>query len=428
MDIVELGKMLFYICMTPLIFYSLKYYSLTIASIFMKEKKEKAPVKGQLPSVSIHIPVYNDPVVVNCVKSCLKFDYPKDKYEIIVVDDSNDDTTSKALDELKKTEDFRVIRRESRRGFKAGALNDALKESSGDVIVIFDSDYQMETDYLKRVVQPFLEDGSVSFVQTRWGYLNPRKSVMSRIAMMSYNAFHRCSMPVKEKLGTSIFCGTGGAIKKDVIMSAGAWNESSIGEDIDLTIRILCKGYKQVYLPYVKARGEVPETFKAYMKQQQRWAYGTTKAAKDYLGKIMSSEILTKKQKIDMFFLTTGFMVFPFILGVTISTFMTFSPLLNLELLVPSLDPRNMWIGINTLTQNFLNSDGIILLILSSGYMFQCFVALAKDRKFKDLLVLPVVFFVGLVLQVTNTIGVIKALLGMKHGFYKTPKMFYRVE
>lgn len=434
MDIVTVGKTLFYICMAPLIMYSLKYYALAFASIFSREKKydeTKEHDKKTLPKVSIHIPVYNDPVVVECVKSCKKFDYPKDKYEIIVIDDSNDGVTSEALNKLKKKEGgFRIIRRESRKGFKAGALNDATKVSKGDVIVIFDSDYILEEDFLNKAMQPLVEDDNVAFVQTRWGYLNPRKSIMSRIAMMSYAAFHRCSMPVKEKIGTSIFCGTGGAIRKSVLVEAGGWNETNIGEDIDLTVRLLCRGHKQVYLPYLTARGEVPVSFKAYMKQQARWAYGTTKTMKEYLGGVMKSDVLKKRQKMDLFFITTGFMVFPFILGVTISTFMTFSPWFEFAYTSAAriFVIEEFVTGANIFITDFMSSEGLILLILSAGWVFECFVALVKSRRFSDIPAIPLVFFVGLVLQITNTIAVIKALLGMQHSFYKTPKMFYRVE
>jgi len=428
MDLVFLGKTLFYICMVPLIVYSLKFYALTISSFFCRGRKPKEldVPDDKLPNVTVQIPVYNDPVVVECVKSCLNFDYPKEKYEIIVVDDSTDETVQ-LLDKLKKERGgFRIIRRGSRRGFKAGALNEATKVSKGDIIVIFDSDYLLGKGFLRKVVQPFLEDEKIAFVQTRWDYLNPRKNRVSRIATTCYNAFHRCSMPVKEKIGTAIFCGTGGAIRKDVLLASGGWNEDSIGEDIDLTVRILNMGYKQVYLPYVKARGEVPETVKSFVKQQQRWAYGTTKVMRDYLGKIMSSKDLTKKQKLDLFFIVTGFMVFPFILGVTLSTFITmapwFGPNTTGEIFNAAYLARSLWIVL----KEMFSWEGVLLLTLSCGYLFECAVGLIMEKKYKLLITLPYIFILGFIIQVTNTISVFKALLGVKHTFYKTPKAMYR--
>ncbi len=427
MEIVMLGKTLFYIFMTPLILYSLKYYSLAFASIFHKERKEDKHEEEIFPKVTIQIPVYNDPVVVECVKSCLKFDYPRDRYEIMVIDDSNDGETSMALDRLKEdVGGFRILRRNSRRGFKAGALNDATKISSGEIITIFDSDYTLKEDFLRKAMQPFRKR-AVAFVQTRWDYINPRKNIVSRIAMMSYSAFHQCSMPIKEKIGTAIFCGTGGAVRKSVLLEAGGWNEENIGEDIDLTLRILDKGHKQVYLPYVKAMGEVPETLKSFVKQQERWAYGTTKAMKDYLLKIFRSEGLSKKQKFDLFFIVTGFFVFPFILGVSISTAMTMHPWISPENFFTIFEYNGFMDAVNEAGASIFSFEGITLFILSMGFVFECTVAQLKQRKYADLLFLPFMFFIGLIIQFTNTIAVFKALLGIKHSFYKTPKMYYKI-
>jgi cellulose synthase/poly-beta-1,6-N-acetylglucosamine synthase-like glycosyltransferase len=426
-EFVFFGKILFYICITPLILYSLKFYALAITGIFFRGRKADAAELEELPSVSVHIPVYNDPVVVECVKSCLAFDYPKDKLEVIVVDDSTDETTGLLKKLHKETKGaFRHIRRGSRKGFKAGALNEATKVSKGDIIVIFDSDYILDNDFLKKAVKPFFEDDNIAFVQTRWDYLNPSKNLVSRIAMTCYSAFHQCSMPVKEKIGTAIFCGTGGAIRKDVLVSAGGWNEENIGEDIDLTVRILSNGYKQAYLPYVRARGEVPETFKSFIKQQQRWAYGTTKVMKDYLGKIMSSANLSKRQKIDLVFIVTGFLVFPFILGVTISTIITMAPWFGPNTVGEIFNIANMSKATSLIMSDMLSFEGIAVLLLTCGYIFECSVALIMQRRYADLLILPWIFILGAVIQFTNTIAVFKALLGREYKFYKTPKALYR--
>jgi cellulose synthase/poly-beta-1,6-N-acetylglucosamine synthase-like glycosyltransferase len=426
MDFVLIGKVLFYVCMTPLIIYSLKFYAISISSIFYRYKSPWKASKKPLPKVSVHIPVYNDPVVVECVKKCLAFDYPKDKYEIIVIDDSTDGKTTGLLKDLKKSnKGFRVLRRGSRRGYKAGALNDATKISKGDIIVVFDSDYRPKADFLRKVVQPF-QQKKIAFVQTRWDYLNPTKNRISRLAMTSYSAFHQCSMPIKEKLGTAIFCGTGGAIRKKVLVEAGGWNEKNIGEDIDLTIRILKKGYSQAYLPYVKVKGEVPETLKAFVKQQERWAYGTTKVMKDYLGGIIKSSELTRTQKIDMVFITTGFLVFPFILGVTLSTMIVMAPWFGPNTTGVIFDMASISRSFDLAVSSMFSWEGITILALSCGYIFECFVAMIKTRNYRNITVLPYIFLVGFIVQVTNTIAVFKALLGMDQGFYKTPKASYK--
>jgi cellulose synthase/poly-beta-1,6-N-acetylglucosamine synthase-like glycosyltransferase len=245
--------------------------------------------------------------------------------------------------------------------------------------------------------------------------------------MMSYNAFHQCSMPVKERIGTAIFCGTGGAIRKRVLREAGGWNEENIGEDIDLTVKILDKGHRQAYLPYVRASGEVPETLKSFVKQQERWAYGTTKVMREYLFKIMRSKGLNKRQKFDLFFIVTGFFVFPFILGVSISTAMTMHPWFGSEAYYTFFNMEGFIDATSQAANSMLSFEGIAIFVLSLGYIFECTVALIQRKKYRDLLYLPYIFLVGLIMQFTNTIAVFKALLGIKQNFYKTPKMYYKV-
>lgn len=360
------------------------------------------------------------------MKSCLEFDYPRDRYEIIVADDSSD-KTSRLLDSLHKRTGgaFRIVRRQSRQGYKAGALNEALKRSSGDIIVVFDSDYVLDKNFLREIVKPF-SSPNVGFVQTRWEYLNAGKNWVSRLAMTAYAAFHQCSMPIKEKIGTAIFCGTGGAIRKSLLAEAGGWNENSIAEDLDITVKILRNGHRMAYLPHVKARGEVPSTLNSFVRQQQRWAYGTTKIMKDELGKIFRSKKLSKKQKFDMFFLTSGFIVFPFILGVTVSTMFVMSAWFGPNTTGIFFDIENIIESAGLALNDFFSFEGIAILALSSGYIFECIVALIKQKTYRDLTVIPYIFAVGLIMQITNTVAVLKAILGIKHAFYKTPKMSYR--
>src|SRR3989344_1483898 len=209
MGIVEIAKIAFYICMIPLIIYSMKFYAISIYSLFTRKNIYKFKKSKDLPKVSVHIPVYNDPIVIRCIKKCLQFDYPKGTYEIIVIDDSTDETKH-LLDELhKKNKGFKLIRRKNRRGFKAGALNEALKTSKGEIIEIYDSDYLPGKDFLKKVIQPF-HDKKIAFVQTRWDYINSEEGMISKISSIVYNAFHQSAMPVKQELGTAIFCGSGG--------------------------------------------------------------------------------------------------------------------------------------------------------------------------------------------------------------------------
>jgi cellulose synthase/poly-beta-1,6-N-acetylglucosamine synthase-like glycosyltransferase len=176
----------------------------------------------------------------------------------------------------------------------------------------------------------------------------------------------------------------------------------------------------------VKVKGEVPETLKAFVKQQSRWAYGTTKVMKDYLGGIITSKDLTRTQKIDMVFITTGFLVFPFILGVTLSTLILMAPWFGPNTTGMIFDGVALSRSFNLALTDMFSWEGIAILALSCGYIFECAVAMIKTGNYRNLTIIPYIFLVGFVVQFTNTLAVFKALLGMEMGFYKTPKASYR--
>src|SRR3989304_706259 len=215
----------------PIIFFSVLYYLLAITSIFVKPSNYKFPnVKdSQLPKVTIQIPVFNDPVAVRCIKKCLAFNYPKDKYHILVADDSNDGITNKILQEfVKGKENVKIVNRSSRTGFKPGALNNILRYTKGDIIVIFDSDFVPKKDFLRKLVTPFLQDKEIAVVQSRMGFVNYGHNIISQFAGVLLMIYHHCVMPITSRTNSVFFCGTGGAIRKDVLLSVGGWNEKSV--------------------------------------------------------------------------------------------------------------------------------------------------------------------------------------------------------
>ena len=420
------AKFFFYLLLLPLIFYSFRFYIFGLLSPFMQRRKWGEVSEKDLPFVTIQIPVYNDPMVGNCVKDCLNFDYPKDKFEVIVADDSNDPETLKVIQGLRKFERVKVLHRDNRNGFKAGALNNALKHSKGEVILIFDADYRLERDFLKRVIQPFHYDENIAFVQSRWGYSNPSENAVTRIASMSYRSFHNCCLPVQVRMGSAIFCGSGGAVRRRVLEEVGGWNEDSITEDLDLSIKVLKEGYRQEYLSDLVATGDVPHTLKGFVKQQQRWAYGTTVALIEYLDEIMLSGKLNVLQKVDFVFLLSCFIMFPFVLGMVSSSMIASSPWFGYKAFFIATTPAEFYsefvIGVHKVLAGLFDFETLMVLGLSSGFLFATVVAALADRRYSDLLYLPFVFLFGLFVQVYGTISVFQAVAGVKVGFYKTPK------
>ena len=181
MEAYIINLLLYNAFLVPVIFFSVLYYMLAFTSFFVKAPRYSFPDvrDGQLPNVTIQIPVYNDPVAVRCIKKCLNFNYPKNKYHIIVADDSNDGITPKILDGFVKAKrNVRIVRRATRKGFKSGALNNTLKHCKGDIIVIFDSDFVPKKDFLRKLVTPFTFDKELAIVQSRMSFVNYHQNII----------------------------------------------------------------------------------------------------------------------------------------------------------------------------------------------------------------------------------------------------------
>ena len=216
MGIYEINLLIYNLTLIPVIFLSTVYFIIIIANILKKNTlRFPVPKNADWPLVSVQIPVYNDPVAVRCVKKCLQFNYPKDKYEIIVADDSNDGVTSKLLKTFGNK--IKLIKRRSREGFKAGALNNAMKYSNGEIIVIFDSDFTPHKNFLKRIISPFLYDEKISIVQSRMGFLNSDYNIVTKFASTVLMIFHHFICSFNDMIGTPFFCGTHGAIRRKAL-------------------------------------------------------------------------------------------------------------------------------------------------------------------------------------------------------------------
>ena len=407
MEIHSISLFLYNIFLIPIIFFSCVYFIVAISTILLKieRKKFSKPKNKPWPFVSVQIPVYNDPVAKRCIEKCLKFDYPRDKFEIIVADDSNDELTRKILDQYKKYKNVKIVRRNTRKGFKAGALNNALKYSKGEIIVVFDSDFVPPRNFLKRIVVPFLNDEKIAIVQSKMGFLNLNQNTITKFASSLLAIYYNCWINLKNKFGTAFFCGSGGAIKRDALLKAGGWNEESIAEDADLSIKTLEAGYKHVYLPNLKASGEVPFTLTSFLKQQMRWAYGVTFAFKNYWKKIWLSPTFNLIQRILITLVTFGWVVSPFVL---LTTFFG-------QLAWLTGTPRP--IEIRDIIKFFVYFG------LTSGFFVLATVGLYREKMLSKVLFLfPVTLTIGICLSFIGTIAFFKALLGLKHSWFRTPK------
>ena len=246
---------------------------------FNRRKRSKKAGRNNVkwPIVTVQIPTYNEKnVIERTLTSCLELDYPEDRLEIVVVDDSTDET----VDILRKYEAryhtrIKVIHRTTREGYKAGALNEALKHSQGEFFLVLDADTMPNKDFLEKAIPYFLEDETLGFIQGKIEYLNAESSWLTRsIALANdwYGAFNQSALSKGEMFLS--FLGHGGVFRRSAMEDAGGWESDTITEDMDLSYRVQMAGWKALYVDEARCVEEVPSSYLAAAQQYNRHMKG----------------------------------------------------------------------------------------------------------------------------------------------------------
>src|SRR5690606_21908090 len=256
----------------------------------------------EIPLVTIQLPIYNEEYVMErLLENIAKIEYPKSKLEIQVLDDSTDDTvtdTAARIEELQKTGlDIQHIRRENRKGYKAGALKEGLAIAKGEFIAIFDADFLPESDWLKKTV-PYFKDREIGVVQTRWGHINRDYSTLTRIQAFALDAHFTLEQVGRNSKGHFInFNGTAGIWRKECILDAGNWEGDTLTEDLDLSYRAQLKNWKFKYLEDVETPAELPMAISAARSQQFRWNKGGAENFRKMAWKLVKNKHISAKTK-----------------------------------------------------------------------------------------------------------------------------------
>lgn len=421
MDLHSLALSAFYIFLIPVSTASVLYYLLGIYYLVVSRNEKKEIRKSDdgilnkeisnnndLPYITIQIPVYNDSIVVRCIKHCVHFDYPKDRYEIQLVDDSDDKKVIKAIDEsvekYKNLLKISVVRRNNREGFKPGALNNAMKFADGEIFVIFDSDFAPEKDFVSKLIAPIVNDSNIAAVQARMGFLNANKNFITKFAAGILMVYNTIVLRVTSKKGITFLQGTGLAVRKDVLTSCGNWNEKSITEDADLTLTLLERKYRIKFLHDLINPGEVPFTLRSFLRQQMRWSYGMIRAGIEHRDSIVSDKFShTQKILITLILFTSIFSFF--VIG------MTFFALLAAITGIPT--QIRIEDGIRFLT----------ILILTFGFAFTTLLVLKEEASLGNFPALVLaIFFMGIILSIAVSVATIKAGTNKKMWWHRTQK------
>lgn len=390
----------------PVAIFSIFFYLLGISGFFSQKKPNKWVMK-RLPKVTVQIPTFNESVALRCAEACLKFGYPRSKYEIIIGDDSTDPEVSKLIDTFSRKSKGRitVTRRGSNKGFKAGNLNYMLKRSKGEIIVIFDSDFIPPKNFLRRIVEPFADERTAA-VQAKWTYLNMTQSKTSKFASTILMVYHNLLAKLNNMAGVPLLFGSGQAIRKKVLVKLGGWQEGSVTEDVEFSIRLLTKGHKTAYLNNLTVAGEVPFNSKSLRIQQRKWAYGNMKTFIEHRKAIIFGKF-SKIQKLLILATLTGYIPSFFLVA-----FMFFGVLAFFTGTPAAVDVIQFTTDI---TKNFL---------LASGFTFAGVVALAKERRLRNVfIVFLTALTVGILVSLSVANGIIRALRGKAMYWTMIPKV-----
>ena len=380
---------------------------------YMKNKDRvpgPPPPVDEWPRVTVQLPIYNEMYVVDrLIDAVCALDYPLDKLEIQVLDDSTDETREIVELAVRRQQargfDITYVHRTDRTGYKAGALDAGLKVVKGEYIAIFDADFVPGADFLRRTV-PYFNDSQVAVVQARWGHLNQPYSMLTKVQAILLDGHFVLEHGGRNRSGCFFnFNGTAGLWRRVAIDDAGGWQHDTLTEDLDLSYRAQLRGWRFVFLPDVVTPAEVPVEMNSFKSQQHRWAKGSIQTCRKVLPHILVAD-LPLKVKMEAFFHLTANFNYP--LMILLSILMFPAMVVRYEMGWSEM----LLIDIPLFAAATLSVFNFYLISQREAY---------PDWKTRARY-LPVVMAIGIGLAINNTRAVFEALFGQPGEFTRTPK------
>jgi cellulose synthase/poly-beta-1,6-N-acetylglucosamine synthase-like glycosyltransferase len=375
----------------------------------LTEKRELT----EFPKVTVQLPLFNEQYVVErIIKGAIAIDYPKDKLEIQVLDDSTDETleiSRKCVEQYtKESYNIKLLHRTKRAGQKGGALREALDKAEGEFVVIYDSDFIPARNIVKDTLPYFLDDPKTGMVQTRWGHINSTYSILTRAQSVAIDTHFMVDQVARYGEGLFFnFNGTAGVWRKECIYDAGNWQDDTLTEDMDLSYRAKLKGWKFHYVKDIESPAELPVQVNAYKSQQFRWAKGSLQTALKISKTILSSNA-SLKQKFQAIMHMTYYSVHPLLV-------------LNVLFILPALViAREIWPNYSFSTNAFLVT--MCLMLITPVICAYSQIRLYPDWK-RRLKWIPALMLAGTGIAVNNTKAFIEAVIKKPSDFIRTPKL-----
>jgi len=406
----------YFIVLILLSFYGLHRYRLVYLYYKHRQNRTTEPAARfeELPRITIQLPIFNEQYVVErLLDAVCKLEYPREKLDIQVLDDSTDETVDVARNLVERYaalgQPVTYHHRTNREGFKAGALAEGMKTSKGEFIAIFDADFTPPEDFLLRTVHHF-SDPKIGMVQTRWTHLNRNYSFLTQVEAILLDGHFVLEHSGRARTGLFFnFNGTAGMWRRQTIEEAGGWQHDTLTEDTDLSYRAQLKGWKFIYLQDVECPAELPVEMTAFKTQQARWAKGLIQTGKKILPRVLRSDA-PFHTKLEAWYHLTANVSYPLMIVLSV-------------LLLPAMIIR--------FYQGWFQMLYIDLpLFMASTFSISSFYLVSQRELFprswpRSLLYLPFLMALGIGLTITNTKAVLEALVGKQTAFVRTPK--YRV-
>ncbi|MEN7972886.1 MAG: glycosyltransferase family 2 protein [Verrucomicrobiota bacterium] len=345
---------------------SLGYFVVTAFALALSRLRNKPEIiadESLYPSVTVQIPTYNELAALNCAARCLDFDYPAEKLQIMIGDDSNTPEISAKIDEFAAANPrLEISRRGDNVGFKPGNLNVMLPKATGDYLLILDSDFLPKKDFLKRLVVPVIKDPTLAGAQAAWRIINVHDNHSTLMGTGIVNIIHTVILPfLKAATNQCVFCGSGELVKKSYLEEHGGWTAGALTEDVDYSLRVITEGKRIAYVGDLRIRCEVPYTPGDLFRQQMRWAYGVMRAFMAHGKKLFLSRTIQKRTKFAAFLFASGYVMIT---------------LLLLTMILGTLNMVSYWFGVDpsaaqssSYTIGNLIYDSVVNILLTCGLL-----------------------------------------------------------
>jgi cellulose synthase/poly-beta-1,6-N-acetylglucosamine synthase-like glycosyltransferase len=391
-----------------------RYYLVYLYMRNRDQEPKAGPPLDPLPVVTIQLPLYNEMYVADrLIEAVCRIDYPRELFEIQVLDDSTDETCSIADLAVRRFAaqgyDIKYFHRTNRVGYKAGALEAGLKVARGEFIGIFDADFIPPTDFLTRLM-PYFAGDRIGMVQARWGHINQDYSLLTKIQSILLDGHFVLEHGGRNRAGRFFnFNGTAGVWRRAAIDDAGGWQHDTLTEDLDLSYRAQLRGWRFVFVSSLIAPAEVPVEMNAFKSQQHRWAKGSIQTCRKLLPQILRAKV-PLGVKIEAFFHLTANFNYPLMCLLSV-------------LMFPSMVIR-------------YNMGWYEMMLIDVPLFFAatfsvCNFYMVCQREIHDdwrarIKYLPFLMSIGIGLSINNTRAVFEALFNKQSEFARTPK--YHIE